>query len=294
MDERTEIDLYLPSNSKCDFFENKTSHFYVDLERPLILKNGSTCAVEEVIYSNRFYNIIPPYNKIIVKQWTDPEEKKPETFTCRVKNGFYSEPALLVRHINNELENKSVRSSLLYDPIREKVKLKLYDTEEIILHPSLAAILGFVEKHHFRNENLFRDGIHGSYYVCNKLDYFEGSEECPDRVGSSENEPIVLLAENAVNLYHFSSVFYIYSNIVENTIVGNSEVPILAVMNTNSMERRNTVANIIDNPRYIKLNTNFVKLIEIKICDSVGELISFNSGTVIIKLKIKQPRSTQK
>ena len=50
------------------FFENKTSHFYVDLERPLILKNGSTCAVEEVIYSNRFYNIIPPYNKIIVKK----------------------------------------------------------------------------------------------------------------------------------------------------------------------------------------------------------------------------------
>ena len=55
--------IYLPSNTKCDYFENKTS-LVVDLSEPITLKQGAKIALSEIIYPNSIMNVFEPMTEI--------------------------------------------------------------------------------------------------------------------------------------------------------------------------------------------------------------------------------------
>ena len=56
--------IYLPSNTKCDYFENKTSNFVVDLSEPITLNPGAKIALAEIIYPNSIMNVFERMTKI--------------------------------------------------------------------------------------------------------------------------------------------------------------------------------------------------------------------------------------
>ena len=56
--------IFLPSNAKCDYFENKTSHFVTDLAEPINLKPGAKIALAEIIYPNSIMNVFEPMTEI--------------------------------------------------------------------------------------------------------------------------------------------------------------------------------------------------------------------------------------
>ena len=80
---------------------------------------------------------------------------------------------------------------------------------------------------------------------------------------------------------------YIYCNIVENQIVGDSLVPLLRIVNVQG-RRWEVIDRIYDSPHYCNLQQKDITSIEINIRNDIGELVSFEFGHVVVKLHFKK------
>ena len=82
---------------------------------------------------------------------------------------------------------------------------------------------------------------------------------------------------------------FIYTDIIRETLVGNTFSPLLR--NINVVPKRDIyIQRSFDRVHYMKLNSNRINNIEIKICNSLGELIKFYFGDVIIKIHFRRRR----
>ena len=88
------------------------------------------------------------------------------------------------------------------------------------------------------------------------------------------------------NLNNINSV-YVYSDICEFQLVGDTEAPLLQVVSTNN-SIENYVEKIFDSPHYIPLARNNLETIEIDIRCDLGKPIQFQSGKVVVKLHFRK------
>ena len=96
--------LYIPSNTKCEYFKNKTSHFKVDLSDPIDLKPGSKIALSEIIYPNSILNVYKSISRVYL-------QKEPGLGYVRfLKENYYSTDEQLFDEINNVLEEADFES----------------------------------------------------------------------------------------------------------------------------------------------------------------------------------------
>ena len=89
-----------------------------------------------------------------------------------------------------------------------------------------------------------------------------------------------------INLNTINSL-YIYSDICEFQLVGDTEAPLLQVVSTNESSE-NYVEKIFDSPHYIPLARNNLENIEIDIRCDLGRPIQFQSGKVVVKLHFRK------
>ena len=80
---------------------------------------------------------------------------------------------------------------------------------------------------------------------------------------------------------------YIYSDICEYQLIGDTEAPILQVVSTID-SKVDYVEKIFDSPHYIPLARNNLENIEIDIRCDLGKPIQFQSGKVIVKLHFRK------
>ena len=80
---------------------------------------------------------------------------------------------------------------------------------------------------------------------------------------------------------------YVYCNVVDSQIVGDTFAPLLRTVAV-SGERGSVITSTFDRPHYVPVSTDEVGMLEINIKDDTGEDVSFQFGKVIVKLHFRQ------
>ena len=82
---------------------------------------------------------------------------------------------------------------------------------------------------------------------------------------------------------------FVYTDIIDNQFVGNSQSPLLNVVNV-SNDYQHVISRIYDNPNNISVSPREISSNNISIRDYTGEKIFFSNSKVIIKLHFRSKR----
>ena len=95
----------------------------------------------------------------------------------------------------------------------------------------------------------------------------------------------------AVDLNRDTNLLYIYSSIVEESVVGNSFVRLLRTVSTRNEEPGRYTTITFNSPHYRKVSSCYENQIHISLCDSNGEYFQFHgSGVVHVTLHFRNKR----
>lgn len=97
--------------------------------------------------------------------------------------------------------------------------------------------------------------------------------------------------EFPMNLTRGIDAVYVYTDIVQSKLVGDSNVPLLAVVPLKG-EYGDMVFQDYINPTYAPLSKHVFSTIEIYIADSSGKQIAFSSGKLTVLLHFRHARNT--
>lgn len=145
-----------------------------------------------------------------------------------------------------------------YLPTTNMIQLTLGKMEQLSLHPSLANMLGF----------------DFSFFHNNFLE---------------KETPMIYIGGHPPNVHLGFHHIYIYTNIVSPTLVGDTYVSILRIVDTDLNPEILTKHYIFERPQYIRVNITNLSVIEIKLCDAYGLPIEYNRGEeTIVRLTFRQ------
>jgi hypothetical protein len=82
---------------------------------------------------------------------------------------------------------------------------------------------------------------------------------------------------------------YIYSDIIKKVFVGNTYVPLLRTVPI-ANEPDEYIHHTFVRPYYIPINQSFIEHIDIQLCDSLGELMKFKWGRIIVTLHFRRKK----
>ena len=142
--------------------------------------------------------------------------------------------------------------TITYNPTSKRISFALQDKARVSISGRLARQLGF------NSENIT----------------IKSNMECP----------------NPVNLNWGLDTLYIYCNIVDSQLVGDTLAPLLRAINIQGAPG-DTVYKSFNYPHYLPLTRLHIDTIEIDIRDDTGEKVPFVNGKVIVKLHFRQRKS---
>lgn len=95
-------------------------------------------------------------------------------------------------------------------------------------------------------------------------------------------------APKAYDIYNYIHSFHIYTNIVQETIIGSQYAKLLRIINRDLSTRNLTAHHQIMRPEYLALNHHQIPYIEIEIYSILGKEIQFGLGDTILSLHFKK------
>lgn len=250
--------IHLPSNSSRSFFpDNRPSRYRTKLPKRINLRVPYEVALSEVSYIHS------------LKQFPNTEDQKFKIITAKTEGSLLSsnfvthEYLLETNHYGDIIQlvtnlRTVTRDANLfqYKEDRNRVKIVINSkVKQIILSRRIADVLGF------KNSNL---------------------------VFTKNTSSIV--AENPPDLLYGQSRIFLYTNIIEEQIVGDTFCPLLSTIPFGDKERQ----AVIHTPKrsYLNVHQNEIDNILILFCNEYGEEISFDVGTSNVVLHFK-PKSEQ-
>lgn len=241
--------LTLPSNASMDEFPGNTlTHFYVKLERSIDLSRYMVGLVE-MQYPVSWHNLSEAY-LIVTKNGVTDEERWSRTI--RLRTGKYDGIKDLVKEMHGSLENYHIGDAitLFQDQITKKFTMILKDPLITMrFSESLVNVLGVEDVE-------FGQGIHS------------GSRQCDIDKGQT--------------------AFYVYSNIVQHQIVGDTMAPLLRVVPIRGKEKDTYRTEEFQHVMYVPTINSRTDIFEIDIRRDDGEPVSFQTGKVVITLHFKE------
>ena len=170
--------------------------------------------------------------------------------------GYYTSVSDLVEEINRSMmhtmPHNEFRPFIMYDEMNRKVSVKLQYLNTLKLSKHLANILGF------------HDSTIANYNNVHKIIEANTTSHIDERIHS----------------------LYIYTDVIENTHVGDTESPLLR-----NVEIEGRFGEVIHHsyamPNYVPLRKKSFDSIEIDIKDVFGNPVSFENGTVVVTLHFR-------
>ncbi len=275
----SQFTIVLPSNSSMDVFpNNKTSSYKVVLPDTIDLdRERYEVALSEIQFPVTWYNIRQGRNFLnkVVYNLSDEEfqdrnamvaegldEKRDDfkrilvTYKISIPPGYYSSPEEIV-NLLNEGESKMFRPiKFFYDPIGKRITMNM--EKHCVLQMESSDIMLSL-------------GFHQQEYKTSKDDAIFVSESIA----------------SVKSMYH--SV-YVYTNIIENQHTGNYKVPLLRVVPVRADYGQLSCVNY-DRPHFVPLSQSNIQIIEVDLRDDTGDLISFESGKVLMTLLFRRKQA---
>lgn len=272
--EMSEDNFYitLMSNVAHEIYDNKTSHFVTKLSSPLDLKGEWELGLSSVFLPNTHYNIdfrinaikFFEYHRISDAADVNKEYRKTLAYTARLKAGFYNTIEDLVEEVKKQWYERWGDSKVHLTESSKKFRFTLTKFQALEMEPALASVLGF--DHHF--------------FDC----------RIPENSGKYRPNPGIYIHQGKypidINLHN--NYAYIYCDIVKYSHIGNTSAPLLTVIPWLNTRKLNILSAHFESPDYIRVAKSFIPEILIELRDSLGRLIHFRSGSVVLKLHFRK------
>lgn len=228
---------------------NKIWHFRTKLAKPIVLNGAYEVGLIEIQYP-RNWQSFPKSDACITI--TGPNNK---TYSLELTLGFYDTIYKLVKEINYHLANNEALAhiNLQYNNITNKIHLFGAEGFSFIFKARLAEMLGFHP---------------GVPFKADKT--------------SSKQTP----APHPSDIYGGCYNIFIYSDIIDYQLVGDSHVPLLRCLNI-ANDSRSIPTITYDKPHYASLSKSVLDDIEIALKNDQNQYIPFLYGKVILKLHFK-------
>ena len=278
--------ITLPSNVPSKFHENKTSHFFTELPQPIELnKENWEVALVEIDYPRSWYNVQQKACKVTLSKFIHDDSTVMYKQHIILKHGYYIEKREILREIK-ESKNPIFETTIMYDDVSRKTNIKLAQRESIAISKSLSNMIGFLEpvKENHWSFNTFK--VQNTDYKTVLIND-ETIIEPEDVLQPLKAKKIS--AQKAFDLSSGLNSIYVYSNVIEDCVVGNAVVPLLRTVLV-SGNYGDLVQKIFIHPHYLPISQNRINDIEISLRDDQGSLIPFEFGKVLIKLHFRKKR----
>ena len=280
-----EFFLTLPSNTNP---EDKTGHFSIHLPYRITLKGQYEVAMTEILYPYTWDNIFPRYEESsnMFSSNIYVVFKDGEVIVVTIPQGNYETINELLAAISIGIK----RAEESYKMIHHKQKNK--DNSETATVKTAVEMFKTAKLNH---EFYFHFGaiikrvkvhINKTYiseiHLSNQIQYMLGYETN------------ILKEEGAEGIYPPDlkagvETLYVYTNIIEPQIVGNTCVPLLRLVHVHGTPGE-FIEKIYTSPHYLPVIVKDLETINIAIKSDSGQLIGFNSGKTVVKLHFRKKR----
>ena len=245
----THFYLTLPSNASMDVFpNNKIGSYHVKFPQTFDLNGEWEVGLYSISYPNTWYTLQKYQHQNHIYYSTDGGK----TFwtSARVDYGYYTSIPELIKSINAAMKNelKNNNVAFSYNLRTHKVKVTLAAKHQILLRSQMAKILGF------------------------------GGDDI--KIRKSQESP------NVAELQIITSV-YVYCDIVQPQIVGNTMVPLLRTIPV-SGNSGDVITKTFTNIQYVPVQTKSLEDIEILLRTDTGDPVPFERGKVIATLYFRK------
>ncbi len=265
MEYESDFYLTLPSNASTYLYpDNSVNDFRTQLPHEIRLKGKKwEAALAEFTYPLNSLTIrdggAENNNLFIVKTFVH-EGEPTESEQFKITAGVYETIESIIAQIDSRLE-KTVQAkniTLRYDPQRRRVKYTIPKGLWLIFYGDLATALGF-EPYLKVGSTAIGDKNEGRY------------------------------APKFASVFNGRDLIYIYSDVIEAHVVGNSLVPLLRTVSPEGESKRDTRTKEFLIQRYYPVRTSKFSEISIKITDQLGKLFPFETdGRSIIVLHFRK------
>ena len=239
----------LPSNASMQTYPNNTlSHYFTTIHKRIALQGQWECGLSELHYIRAWLNIKGLKLRVI-----DGETVK----DIIIPDGYYETAETLIETMNIlgsivKWENRE-QTPFEFEVVRKRVHLTLQNKIELLLPDVLRDILGFRDGH-FRNENTVAVG----FFSIVEPDMTRGM-----------------------------SCMYIYTNIIEPRIVGDTTARLLRVIPAGKKQGESVMMDM-KNIQYMDVTNPDFDTVEILICDETGKKVPFTTGRVVVTLHFRE------
>ena len=237
---------------------NEGGHFYTYLPQPLQLdKTKWKVALVDMSYMVSWFNVTSDNCLIRAKK------RNGQNCVGYIGVNYYSNITDLIAAINRLLGSFGLVSKLLF--LSRELHFHLIQGESVEVHPTISNMLGFtMNKFVIHKRSLIKPGDRGVPYNS-----FQATH-----VPSLQLLPVQNL--------------YVYTNIIDSIIVGDTYAPLLQVVPVTSSEHGSVNHLQMSSPLYMHLSSDDISVIEIKLCDQEGKIIAFAFGEVVLKLHFRK------
>ncbi len=243
--------VVLPSNVRNITGERNTpGHYITYLPKPITLDSDAwKVALVDVSYFSTWHNITPANCQI---QGLGPDGP----YEVDIRTGYYKTLDKLVHFVNKALQRAGLTATLTLNADTGLCRLNVPSGEVITLDSSVSEMLGL------------------------ESTYFPSKHPSTDYNAASRGDMGISMLND----------IYLYSDVVETRIVGDTYAPLLRTMPAlASTDKRGRMTHReFLNPHYLSLSTGQISVIEIKLCDDIGNVIRFDGGYVIVQLHFKK------
>ena len=173
--------------------------------------------------------------------------------TLSLSSGFYVDGEKLVAEISSHIgkvNGAADRVRVTYSTLNHKTSVAVADGVSLELSPTLRRLLGFAASDRFH--------------------------------GSTRSSAVADLRQGFYSLY-------VYCDLAETRMVGDSMVPLLRVVNV-AGDDGDMVCRTFDNVQYVAVQNKTFQEVEIDIRNDVGEPVPFERAKVVVTLHFRKKR----
>jgi len=249
--------ITLPSNSSLDYFpKNTLNNFTTKLHSALRLDGEYEVGLVELSY---------PQNWKYRRDGNIFFKEKTRTENYRIRFSNYESIEVLIQSMNIFFKSKSppIPTNWSFNNINNTIIINITD------QLSIEFVDGINEELGFKYDHITASGLK------DPIQRFVA--------------PKPFISSPVVNTIRCISSLYVYCNIINYQLVGNTYAPLLRTItvNENSNNYEKYIEQVFTAPHYIPLRVYNIESIEIDIRDDTGEKIQFESGKILVKLHFR-------
>ena len=271
----TDFYMTLPSNASMEMHpDNTLTHYVTHLPQRIDLTGEWECGLAEVQYPHTWYNV----TENDVWFFLNTVDVTDSSIRSKLSCGYYDDPLTLMYHVNKGLysmRTEKTQAQLSYSSVTQKMTLHMTENTlfTIPYHSAVASMLGF------------REPIASKSVAATSSPVLPADSRHPD-----SSYPFHFEADDVVNLTQGFDTLYLYTDIVESRIVGDTLAPLLRVLPI-SGHHGDRVSARFTNVHYVPLLRSNFDSIEVDIRNDMGRRVPFEYGRVTVTLHFRRRKT---